>query len=409
VSLLGIWRAATGAAAASGLPRLWMRGRPEERAERMGGAPDGAGRAPLWIHAASVGETAAAGALVAAVRRRTPRAIALSTTTATARVRARSLEPDVGPFHVPLDAPGPVARALERVQPSAFVTLETELWPTLLDELSRRGVPWGIASGRLTARGLARRRVVRGLYAAVLRRVAAIAARTPADARRFCELGAPPERVKVVGDLKEDRPVAAWEAPRADPPAWIAACTREGEEEIVLAALDLVARARPRGELLLAPRHPERFEEVARRCRGAGRAVRPWRERAAPPGAAWSVLLVDEMGVLDEAYRRASCAFVGGSLVAAGGHSPWEAAAAGRAVLTGPHVEHCRDAVESLRAAGGAFEVRGAGDLAARVQELLDDPGAAERAGRAAHSVLASRGGAGAATVEHFLAWGLLR
>ncbi|MFN8179442.1 MAG: glycosyltransferase N-terminal domain-containing protein [bacterium] len=409
MSWLSLWRAVGGAACASGLPRALMPGRDVERSERLGEAPATGGEAPLWVHAASVGETIAAASLVRAVRQLAPRPVALSTTTATGRERAHGLHPDFGPFHAPLDAPGPVTRAIERLRPAGYVALETELWPVLLDELARRNVPWGIASGRLSPRSFARMRWIAGLYRHVLRTATAIAPRTEDDAARFLALGAPPDAVRVTGDLKEDREAQAWEAPPSGGPRWIAACTRPGEEPIVLEALALLAAERAGGELALAPRHPERFAEVEALCRRTPFAVRSWRERAAaaPPG--WSILLVDEMGVLDEAYRRASCAFVGGSLVALGGHSPWEAAAAGRPVITGPHVATCGDAVMALRVAGAAGEVRSAAELAAAVTTYLADPSAVERAGRAAQETLRARSGAGRATVAFFLERGLLR
>ena len=397
MTLLALWRSAGRAACAVGLPRLLMRD--AERAERLGDSPSSAGGA-LWVHAASVGETSAAAALVRAVRTWAPRSVALSTTTVTGRGRASVIRPELGPFLAPIDAPGPVQRALERLAPAAYVTVETELWPTLLDELSRRGVPWGVASARLGERSFARMQRVRGLYEPVLRHATAIAARSDADAERFRALGVPAKHVRTTGDLKEDREVGAWEPPRVD--GWIAACTRPGEELIVLQALATLVKTRPRGELAIAPRHPERFEEVASICSASGVPMRRWRDRAAPAAEGWSIVLVDEMGVLDEAYRRATCAFVGGSLAPLGGHSPWEAAAAGRAVLTGPHVANCRDAVESLRAAGAAVEVRSADELAARVASYLSDPAAAERAGRAARATLAARSGVGKATVEFF-------
>lgn len=409
MSLLAIWRGLGATACAVGLPELWLRGRDAERRERLGEAPTPAQAAPLWIHAASVGETTAAAALVRAVRKRVAQPIAVSTSTRTGRERASTLRPELGPFFAPLDAPAPVRRAVDRLRPAAFVALETELWPTLLDELARRGVPWGIASGRVSSRSFSRMRVVRGLYESVLRRVTMIAARSEEDAARFVSLGAPTEHVRVTGDLKEDREVGAWEPPPADVPRWIAACTRPGEEEIVLAALSSLAKVRSHGELELAPRHPERFAEAESLCRAAGLPVRRWRDRAAAPPEGWSVVLVDEMGVLDEAYRRASCAFVGGSLAPFGGHSPWEAAAAGRPVLTGPHVAHCREAVESLRVAGAATEIRSAEELASRVEACLAEPAAVERAGRAAQETLRTRSGAARATVELFMERGLLR
>jgi 3-deoxy-D-manno-octulosonic-acid transferase len=281
------------------------------------------------------------------------------------------------------------------------VVLETELWPVLLLGLDARGVPWGIASARLSDRAQRRMRRAGGLFRRVLGTVGAVGARTPEDAARFRALGVPPDRIRVTGDLKEDRPSTPFRPPPRGRPRWLAACTRPGEEEIVLDALRLLAEELPAGELVLAPRHPERFEAVADLASARGHRVRRWREREDPlPEGEWVVTLLDEMGVLEEAYRRTSVAFVGGSLAPFGGHSPLEAAAAGRPVLFGPHAGNCREIVDALEEGGALIRVANGHDLVEAVLRLTRSPEDAERQGRAAHRVLAERAGATRRTLE---------
>jgi 3-deoxy-D-manno-octulosonic-acid transferase len=408
---LSIYRAVWGAGLALRIPSLVLRGRPDELRERLGFVPQPPpGGGPLWIHAASVGETAAAEAVLRELGRCAPRAVALSTMTRTGRARAARLAPDFGPFPFPLDAPRCVRTFLERLRPSALILLETEIWPNLLLELSARSIPWAVASGRLTARSMRRTRFVRGVYRRVLEGVAAVGARTEEDAERFRTLGAPSDAVRVTGDLKEDVDVAPRVAPPRDGPRWIAACTRPGEEEIAIGATRRVARTLPRGELILAPRHPDRFREVAETAARSGWPLRRWEQRDDPRSDnGWSILVVDEMGVLEEAYRRSHCTLVGGSLRPFGGHSPLEAAAAGRPILLGPHTENCSALATRLEESGGALRVRNEEDLADAVERILRDTEEAERRGRAAHAVVAAGGGAAKRTLDWLSERGVLR
>jgi 3-deoxy-D-manno-octulosonic-acid transferase len=390
-----------------GIPALVLRSRPTELAERMGRISV---RTPgaVWLHAASVGELAAARSLLETMRTRAPGPVALTVMTRTGRERAMQLHPDIGPFHAPLDTPRPVRRAVDAIAPSAWISLETELWPALSHELARRGIPMAVVSARLSERSLDRMRRVRSLYAPALRALRAIGTRTEEDANRWIELGVPAAAVRCTGDLKDDRDVPDRVPPPEDRPAWIAACTRPGEEEEVLAALELMEIRIPAGELILAPRHPERFEEVAEIVARTGRPVRRWHDRDRPAGDGWSVLVVDEMGVLDDAYRRARAAFVGGSLVPVGGHSPWEAAVAGRPVAMGPDVTNCADAFSRLRSAGAAVQVGDAAALADRMVTWLTDDAAAEAAGRHAHQVIRDAAGAAVRTVDFLRERGVL-
>ena len=322
---LSLYRAVWGAGVTLRIPSLVLRGRRTELRERLGFGPTSSpGTEPLWIHAASVGETTAAEALLGELRDRAPRAIALSTMTRTGRARAEALTPDLGPFHAPLDAPDCVRNCLDRLRPRALVLLETELWPNLLLELADRGIPWAIASGRLTERSLRRPGFVRAVYRRVLATVTALGARTEGDA-----------------------------------------------------------------------------EEAATTAARSGWPVRRWKDRDFPAADdGWSILVVDAMGVLGEAYRRSHCALIGGSLRPFGGHSPLEAAAAGRPVLFGPHTEHCDELAATLEREGGAQRVGTEEELAAAVENLLRDEVEADRRGRAAHEAVAARGGAARRTVD---------
>jgi 3-deoxy-D-manno-octulosonic-acid transferase len=406
----GFGRAAT----ASGLVRWVLRDRPRELAERLGEAPEC--RGAVWLHAASVGELAAAGPLIRRLREAGVTPLVLSVMTRTGLDAARDLPLDAPPFHPPLDAPGPVERALARMRPSAWIALETELWPILLRGLAQGGVPAAVVSARLTERGAARMRRAASLYRQVLESLGAVGARTEGDARRFAALGVPAERLRVTGDLKEDTPPPE-RTPPPDTVRWAAACTRPGEEQDVLAALGRLEACVPEGELVLAPRHPERFEEVARLVERSGHALARWSRRPAngrapttPSGGrgGWSVLLVDEMGVLDEVYRDTVCAFVGGSLRPFRGHSPWEAARAGRPVVMGPDTANCAEAFRALEAAGGAVRAGTPDELADRVAAWLTDRPAAERAGRAAYEVARGAAGGGERTVAFLRERGVL-
>lgn len=397
---LALYRALTGAAASLGLPALVLRGRDEERRERCGESPAGGAPQPLWMHAASLGEMAAAGNLLLALRKESDARIALSATTRAGKSRAQTLAPDCGPFFLPLDAPVYVKRSLDRVRPAAFLVLETELWPALLHELSRRAIPWGMASARLSRASHRRYALVRSAMGELLGGASAIAARTPDDAARFLDLGARPERVRVTGDLKEGREVPPYEPPPPGRFRWIAACTRPGEEEIVLEAARVVAERRPDAQTWIAPRHAERFEEVAERVAKSGLSWTRWSERGANDREPANILLVDQLGVLDEAYRQTSCAFIGGSLAPFGGHNPLEAASMGRAILLGPHTENISGAAGGLLEGGAALRVTSARELANEVAVLAADPALAESRGRAAREYAARAPNAARATLE---------
>lgn len=368
-------------------------------AERLGAHP---ARTPgaVWVHAASVGEILAAARLVDALRAR-GHAVVTSAVTPAGRDVMRLARPDVPCHLAPLDHPWCVERALAKVRPAALVLVETELWPCWIAAARRLGVPVALVSGRLSDRSYPRYRRLAWIVGPTLRRLAAVGARSEADAARFRELGAPPARVAITGDLKLEVDAAPAPVPAdlerlfGPVPLVVAGSTHPGEEEAVLAALDHVERAGLAAALVVAPRHRERAAEVARLVRRRGRALR-WRSSAgASPLRPGEVLLLDTLGELPALWSRADVAFVGGTLVGVGGHNVLEPVAAARPVLFGPHTANVRHAAELVVASGAGLCVASAEGLGPALDALLRDPrGARERGERGRGELLAHRGSA---------------
>jgi 3-deoxy-D-manno-octulosonic-acid transferase len=388
------------AAAALARPR-WRTG----LSERLGAHPAAhPAEPPVWVHGASVGEIRAALPLLDALAAR-GHAVVASTMTATGRAVARAARPALATGLAPLDHPWAVARALARVQPKALVFIETELWPSWVRAAGERGIPALVVSARLSERSFARWQRLGGALRPTLGRYRAIAARSEADAARFVALGAPHERVSVCGDLKLDAeppgaPASDLAALLGDVPLVVAGSTHEGEEAAALAALAAAEQAGLPAALVLAPRHPERFERAAEIVLQAGRRLR----RRSAPGAgalaAGEVLLLDTLGELASLYARARVAFVGGTLAPVGGHNLLEPARAGCPVLFGPHVANTGESAALLLEAGAADRVADAVALARAVVEALAQPAEAKARGARGAAALAAHRGAAARCVE---------
>jgi len=362
--------------------------------------------APVWLHAASAGEVQAAAILVTALRAQAPQLPLLVTvTTAAGLARARTLfeAQSVAVRYLPLDLPGSVRRFLQRVRPQALLVLETEIWPNLIRACATAQVPVMFVSARLSARSARRYRRLGAGMRQLLATVAQVAAQTPADAQRFAQLGVPAARIQVTGNLKTDFSVpetaiasGARLRARLGPqrPVWVAGSTHDHEEQQVLAAHRAVCRTSPGSLLILVPRHPRRFAAVA-----------DWLQREQVPFARQShddtvtaqtqVLLVDAMGMLLECYAAADVAFVGGSLVAVGGHNLLEPAALGRPLLTGPDHANAREILQALLDGEGVRVVHDAAELGRAVAALLQDPDARRRLGAQALQVVNAGRGAG--------------
>ena len=411
----------------------WRRGkRTGDVRQRFGRLPASVnpdGRPAIWIHAVSVGETLAARPLARAFRRAYPEhRLVLSTTTVTGQAVAQRLADTSAVdavIYAPFDLAGPVARALDRIAPALLVLIDTELWPTLLRACRRRGVRTLVANGRISDRSYGRYRMVRRFMRPVLSGVDRICAQTDEWGARFVDIGADPDRVTVTGSLKFDAATAHHhDAPAAggDPllatfgfaggrPVVIAASTLAGEEEPVLRAFRAIRGTSPDALLIVAPRHPERFDDARTLAERAGFAV--VRRSALEPGARTgadhpgahagpypgadpgaSVVILDTMGELGRLFPIATAVFVGGSLARAGGHNVLEPAAAGRAIVVGPHMENFAEVTRQLTAAGGLLQARDAAELETMLADVVRDGARRAALGAAARAVVEANRGA---------------
>ena len=387
--------------------------------ERFGFVPRVPDGVAVWVHAVSVGESIAALPLIRRLLEEHPGSVLVTTTTPTGSERVRAALGDrVRHCYAPYDLPDAVARFLGRVQPRRAVIMETELWPNLFRALARRRVAIVIANARLSPRSFAGYRRVRGFARATLADCAAIAAQSEADADRFRALGAPPARVHVLGNLKFDLEmpeellrvgrVLRWRWGSARP-VWVAASTHEGEEDAALRAHRILLARFPDAVLVLVPRHPQRFDAVARLIEKSElsfvrrsalelpQAFAPGEPPPLPPLADLTgvqVLLGDSMGELPLYLGAADIAFVGGSLVEVGGHNVLEPASAGLPVLFGPHMFNFEQARALLLKHGAGRQVENLLALEPALAALFQDPAAREAMGRAGREVLRANRGA---------------
>ncbi len=373
--------------------------------ERFGfGAP--AAPHGVWIHAVSVGEVQACAPLVGVLRQRYPDLpLTVTAVTPTGAARARALFGGAAQVrYVPFDLPGAVRRFFARVQPRLAVIVETELWPNLYRECGRRRVPLVLASARLSARSVGRYRRLGALFRDTLSQAAVVAAQGTGDAERFQALGADPASTHVTGNLKFDFELPPQTVERGArlreqyAPAralWVAGSTHGGgEEQTLLEAQRRVRALHPEALLVLAPRHPQRFAEVAALLHQGGVSFVRRSQGAAAAAHTCEVLLLDSLGELLDFYAAADVAFVGGSLVPIGGHNLLEPAALGVPILTGPHNSNGEEIARLLIASGAAEVVRDAATLGARIGTLLANPEARVRIGAQGRASVDSNRGA---------------
>ncbi|MDD2768956.1 MAG: lipid IV(A) 3-deoxy-D-manno-octulosonic acid transferase [Methylococcus sp.] len=336
----------------------------------------------VWIHAVSVGEAEAAFALIAAIRREIPASILVTTTTPTGSARVRSVLGDrVAHVYLPYDLPDVADRFLRHFSPRLAVFMETEIWPNLFGACANRSIPLLVANARLSERSARRYRVLQGTVREALA-CAEIAAQTEDDRRRFISVGADPASVCVTGNLKFDSELsastrAAGENLRRrlfpEGPVWLAASTHPGEERAVLEAFAVLRCRYPDLRLVIAPRHPERFDEVAGLVSSkAYRLARQTRIGEAESGG-FEVFLLDTLGDLMQFYVASDIAFVGGSLANVGGHNVLEPALAETAIVFGPHTHNFRQICEELELEKAALRVADAEGLAGETGRLLAD------------------------------------
>jgi len=385
------------------LVRLWWRGRRQAGyrqhiPERFGYYSIHGQKPIVWLHSVSVGETRAAEPLVAALRRRWPdHDILLTHMTPTGRQTGEQVfGAKVLRCYLPYDLPGAVSRFLAHFRPQLGVLLETEIWPNLIHACSDRSIPLFLVNARMSersARGYAR---FAAFTAQTLAELAGIAAQTRADADRLHALGA--SQVTVAGNLKFDRSPRAEDHERgtqfrarfSDRKVFLAASTREGEEEQVLEATQLSS-----GDTLtvIVPRHPQRFDEVAKLLeqRGIVYQRRSDEQSVHPSTRVW---LGDSLGEMYAYFAACDVAFVGGSLIARGGQNLLEACALGKPVLIGPHTFNFSEATQLALDAGAALRVQDAQDLSRAMNALLNDSRRREAMGRAGLELMREHQGA---------------
>ncbi len=414
---------------------------------RLGRLPEPGGSRPLWLHAASVGETAVAAAFARALPADLD--LLVTTVTPTGQAEAKRL---FGPLaagrrsvvvtYLPFDLAPLVSRFLDRYSPRALALVESELWPLILRNCARRGIPAAVLNARVSDRSYARMRPARRLCRRLLfDPVGRFGAQSPQDEERLVSLGAAPERVALTGNLKFDTPEptpvegleAALRGLAGGRPILVAGSTMAGEETIVLDAFERLERD---AMLVLAARHPQRFDEAwreveerslpaMRRSRmenlrlpdsaGDRLAERPFAGRqhtdlgsesteqsggGQQPTAQVRVVLLDSLGELASIYRLAAAAFIGGSLVPTGGHNPIEAARFGVPAVVGPSMENFRRVARDFEAADALTVVRDGEALTAAWRRLIDRPLEAAEQGRRAREMVDRNRGAVERSVE---------
>jgi len=387
-------------------------------AGRLGRLPDRlraavAEREVIWLHAVSVGEVLAATRLIEELKLALPGVVvAVSTTTETGQELAQRRFPEMPVFYLPLDFAFLMKRTLRVLRPRLVVLMESELWPNMIQECARAGVPMAVVNARISDRSFPRYLRLRRLWRPLLEQISMFLAQSEETAERLLRIGVRPERVQMTGNLKYDvqaeKDTAVVQLLRYHLPAnvrvLLCGSTLEGEETLLLAAWREIAAALPQAVLIVAPRHPARFAAVdtllreTKRpvIRASGFVARP---EAIPPGG---MVLLDTIGDLATACALADVVFIGGSLVPLGGHNPLEPAQFGVPVVMGRSYENFREIVEAMRAEE-AIRIVSAEELGPTLAKLLRDPAEARALGDRGRRVFTSRAGATRRVVEELM------
>jgi len=368
---------------------------------------------PVWIHGASVGEALAAGRLVDEIRQRFPaREVVVSVFTATGYETARRVIADAAVIFFPVDHPWTVKRALSKIDPALLIFLETEIWPNMLRVARRRGTPTLLLSGRFSARSVTQYSLLASFFRDVIRNFASMGMQSEEDASRARMLGADPQKVFVTGNLKlagmrnsfDQDPVIAESIPgeqKSDGrPLLVAGSSHRGEEEILLAAFRDLKRSFPDLQMVIAPRHPQRFPEVERLLRAQGIEFEKKSRSNGRSLFAQDICFLDTVGDLQTFYALGDIAFVGGSLVDAGGHNLLEPARVHKPILFGPHMANFAAIAQEMKAKGGGVEVRGLEDPVRELTELLGDADKRRAMGEKAYQVATDEQGVGEQTAR---------
>jgi 3-deoxy-D-manno-octulosonic-acid transferase len=364
----------------------------------------------VWVHAVSVGEVLAATRLVAELEAALGEGwvIVVSTTTATGQALAKERFGGARVFYCPLDFAWAVRAYLRVLQPKLLVLMESELWPRMLVECGRQGIPVAVVNARVSDRSFARGLRVRAVWGKVLGMVGLFLAQSEEDARRLVAMGARAEAVRATGNLKYDVRAPAENQMKKHIGARlnntrlvIAGSTLEGEERALLAAWPGLCEAAPDAVLLIAPRHPDRFAGVMEQAQAGGCAICRCSHLLLDPQPVFggAVLLLDTVGDLAAMYSLGVVAFVGGSLVPRGGHNPLEPAQFGVPVVIGPSYENFREIVTKMKEADAIRIAKDGQELQATLVQMLTDREDAQAMGERGRKVFEAQSGATARAV----------
>jgi 3-deoxy-D-manno-octulosonic-acid transferase len=366
--------------------------------ERLGHAsanrPDGR---LIWIHGASVGESVSVLPLIDAFLQSGHQVLVTSGTVTSARLLAERLPGRAIHQYAPVDTPAATSRFLAHWKPDAALFVESELWPNLLYRAAGQGAKLAMVNGRMSERSFRGWSRAKGVASSLLSLFDVCLAQDADTARRLTQLGA--RNVQITGSLKADAPplpadeqkLAALRNAIGNRPILLAASTHPGEDETILPAQDKLRAEFPDLLTIIAPRHPERGEEIAMLC-GSRAAVR--RSQGALPKTDTQVYIADTIGELGLFYRLTSFAFIGGSLIPHGGQNPLEPARLGCAVITGPHTENFRQPYHAILSAQGMGRVSSATDIAAMAKRLLSNREETKALGKSAQAAAIALGGA---------------
>lgn len=354
----------------------------------------------IWFHAVSMGESNAAIAIIKRLLTKSPDLnIIVTTTTPTgARQIHNGLGDKVKHHYSPCDLPGTIKRFIHRARPKLLVIMETELWPNWLHHLKSSQIPVILANGRLSERSAQKYERVYSLSKEMMEAFVKVLAVNDHDAERFQRIGLTSDKAIVTGNIKFDIDIPQFSDHEYYPewkgrPVWIAASTHKGEDELVLKAHQLICEQVPEARLILVPRHPERFESVARLISESGLSIARRSKPDSWDGSA-QVLLGDTMGELMKAFNISDITWIAGSFVEIGGHNPIEPAVLAKPVLTGPHIFNFNEIFGELIAAGGAQMVQNEFELADRIVKLMQTPDIAQDMGQKALQVIERNRGA---------------
>ncbi len=363
----------------------------------------------IWIHAVSVGEVKAVEKLIERLRQQFPgKALVVSTATSTGQQLAQARRDIVDhTFYFPIDLPWCIRPAVERVDPEMVIIAETEIWPNFLRACRTHGARVVMINGRISDKSFSRYRLVRRWLRRVFEDYTIIGMQSETDRQRIEAIGADPRKVTVLGNLKYDTVnssgsvndglanfLADWK------PLWIAASTMPGEEELILQAFKEVLKEHRSLKLMIAPRHPQRFDAVAEIIKRRGfQMLRRSDLNASPPlpegeGSRFNIFLLDTIGELAGLFPYASVVYIGGSLVATGGHNLLEPARHGKPIVFGPHMENFRDIARLFLDARAAIQIQNSTELAPVISPLLSNRQRASELGRNALTIVEQNSGA---------------